>query len=56
MNAAFGNNNFVLGHGRGLDNAGKTTVTKKFNGEDIGDIAPTPVSYTHLTLPTTPYV
>lgn len=25
----------------GLDNAGKTTVTKKFNGEDIGDIAPT---------------
>merc|ERR1711988_1897531 len=25
----------------GLDNAGKTTVTKKFNGENIDDIAPT---------------
>ena len=25
----------------GLDNAGKTTIVKKFNGEDIDDIAPT---------------
>jgi ADP-ribosylation factor-like protein 2 len=26
---------------RGLDNAGKTTVLKKFNGEDINTISPT---------------
>ena len=25
----------------GLDNAGKTTIVKKFNGEDIGTISPT---------------
>jgi len=25
----------------GLDNAGKTTIIKRFNGEDIDDIAPT---------------
>jgi len=25
----------------GLDNAGKTTILKKFNGEDISEIAPT---------------
>jgi hypothetical protein len=25
----------------GLDNAGKTTILKKFNGEDITEIAPT---------------
>lgn len=25
----------------GLDNAGKTTIVKKFNGEDISTIAPT---------------
>ena len=27
--------------GRGLDNAGKTTIVKKFNGEDIDTISPT---------------
>ncbi len=26
---------------RGLDNAGKTTIVKKFNGEDINTISPT---------------
>lgn len=26
---------------RGLDNAGKTTILKKFNGEDIDEISPT---------------
>ena len=26
---------------RGLDNAGKTTILKKFNGEDINTIEPT---------------
>lgn len=26
---------------RGLDNAGKTTILKKFNGEDIHTISPT---------------
>ena len=26
---------------RGLDNAGKTTILKKFNGEDITTISPT---------------
>lgn len=26
---------------RGLDNAGKTTIVKKFNGEDIEEISPT---------------
>ncbi len=26
---------------RGLDNAGKTTVLKKFNGEDVHTISPT---------------
>lgn len=26
---------------RGLDNAGKTTILKKFNGEDISTISPT---------------
>jgi len=25
----------------GLDNAGKTTILRKFNGESIDDIAPT---------------
>ena len=25
----------------GLDNAGKTTIIKKFNGEDINEISPT---------------
>jgi ADP-ribosylation factor-like protein 2 len=25
----------------GLDNAGKTTILKKFNGEDINEISPT---------------
>mmetsp|Transcript_17067 Transcript_17067/g.52404 ORF Transcript_17067/g.52404 Transcript_17067/m.52404 type:complete len:88 (-) Transcript_17067:413-676(-) len=25
----------------GLDNAGKTTILKRFSGEDIGEIAPT---------------
>ena len=25
----------------GLDNAGKTTIVKKFNGENIEEIAPT---------------
>jgi len=25
----------------GLDNAGKTTIVKKFNGEDVDTIAPT---------------
>lgn len=25
----------------GLDNAGKTTIIKKFNGEDVGEVAPT---------------
>jgi ADP-ribosylation factor-like protein 2 len=25
----------------GLDNAGKTTIIKKFNGEDINQISPT---------------
>jgi len=28
-------------HFRGLDNAGKTTIVKKFNGEDIDTISPT---------------
>ncbi len=28
-------------HDSGLDNAGKTTVVKKFNGEDISTISPT---------------
>ena len=28
-------------HSRGLDNAGKTTILKKFNGEDITTISPT---------------
>lgn len=26
---------------RGLDNAGKTTILKKFNGEDVSTISPT---------------
>lgn len=26
---------------RGLDNAGKTTILKKFNGEDVHTISPT---------------
>lgn len=26
---------------RGLDNAGKTTIVKKFNGEDVNTISPT---------------
>lgn len=30
-----------LGGRRGLDNAGKTTILKKFNGEDIDTISPT---------------
>lgn len=30
-----------MGHSLGLDNAGKTTILKKFNGEDITEIAPT---------------
>lgn len=29
----------------GLDNAGKTTILKKFNGEDISAIEPTLVSF-----------
>ena len=28
-------------HFRGLDNAGKTTILKKFNGEDVHTISPT---------------
>ena len=28
----------------------------KINGQEISTIDPIPVSYTHLTLPTTPYV
>lgn len=28
-------------HSSGLDNAGKTTIVKKFNGDDINDIEPT---------------
>lgn len=31
----------LIHHARGLDNAGKTTILKKFNGEDISEIAPT---------------
>lgn len=31
----------TLSHCRGLDNAGKTTILKKFNGEDIESISPT---------------
>jgi hypothetical protein len=31
----------VLTSLRGLDNAGKTTIVKKFNGEDISTISPT---------------
>ncbi len=27
--------------GRGLDNAGKTSVVKKMNGEDIFEVSPT---------------
>lgn len=30
-----------LVHPSGLDNAGKTTILKKFNGEDIDTISPT---------------
>ncbi|XP_019500710.1 PREDICTED: ADP-ribosylation factor-like protein 2 isoform X1 [Hipposideros armiger] len=30
-----------LAHPSGLDNAGKTTILKKFNGEDIDTISPT---------------
>jgi len=30
-----------LTYKRGLDNAGKTTILKKFNGEDIDTISPT---------------
>jgi len=26
---------------RGLDNAGKTTIVKRFNGEDVSTISPT---------------
>lgn len=32
---------FSLTIQRGLDNAGKTTILKKFNGEDIDSISPT---------------
>ena len=28
-------------YSRGLDNAGKTTIVKKFNGDDIREISPT---------------
>ena len=28
-------------HLSGLDNAGKTTILKKLNGEDITDVSPT---------------
>ena len=28
-------------HVRGLDNAGKTTILKRFNGEEIDTISPT---------------
>src|SRR5258708_1895580 len=31
----------VCAVGSGLDNAGKTTILKKFNGEDINTISPT---------------
>lgn len=34
-------NVFSLTKIRGLDNAGKTTILKKFNGEDITIISPT---------------
>jgi ADP-ribosylation factor-like protein 2 len=30
-----------VGRCRGLDNAGKTTIVKKFNGEEIDTIEPT---------------
>ena len=33
--------NFFLFSSRGLDNAGKTTILKRFNGEDINTISPT---------------
>ena len=32
---------YVFGLHRGLDNAGKTTILKKFNGEDVNTISPT---------------
>jgi len=35
-NHLYANNQF-----RGLDNAGKTTILKKLNGEDISTISPT---------------
>lgn len=28
-------------HGRGLDNAGKTTIVKKIMGEDVNTVSPT---------------
>lgn len=31
----------MFGLGRGLDNAGKTTILKKLNGEDIMSVSPT---------------
>ena len=34
-------NFFLDKSNRGLDNAGKTTILKKFNGEDISTIEPT---------------
>jgi len=32
---------FFLGGGSGLDNAGKTTILKRINGENVDEIAPT---------------
>ena len=32
---------YLTQYARGLDNAGKTTIVKKFNGEDIDTISPT---------------
>lgn len=31
----------VLTHGRGLDNAGKTTIVKKIMNEDVNSVSPT---------------
>ena len=42
----------------GRDSAGRRLGVKKYGGQFVvpGNIIVRPVSYTHLTLPTTPYV
>ena len=39
-----------------VDEPEKAEVTIQIDSQEISDIAIVPVSYTHLTLPTTPYV